>query len=334
MNSDIQKQVLIITNEDDVHASVVVQELLELGRPVFRLNTETLLTKYSVIIEQSDQSETMSLRRRDVGYEINLENIGAVYFRRPAPVESDNQDETVRTVILGEANHFLKWLYAFTSKKWLFGDMHALDKANSKLLQMSTARAVGFTVPYTILGNNDALIKTACQSFSSIAIKSIREMGFVEDGTYKAFYTNLIEPSDVQASNLENNISFLQQAIPKQYELRITYVDGTIIPVKIHSQKGSDEAKIDWRHDWWYDLEHELVSIPKQLEDQITEYMQKLGLRFGAFDFIFTPDDKYVFLECNPNGQWLWLDEMTSSNIAKTIAQSLDRACHNNSTVV
>ena len=34
-----------------------------------------------------------------------------------------------------------------------------------------------------------------------------------------------------------------------------------------------------------------------------------LGLVYGAFDFIRTPDDDLVFLEVNPTGEWAWLED-------------------------
>lgn len=40
-------------------------------------------------------------------------------------------------------------------------------------------------------------------------------------------------------------------------------------------------------------------------------------------NYIVTPDDEYVFLECNPNGQWLWIELATGFDISKVIANNL-----------
>ncbi|GAA5764612.1 hypothetical protein [Streptosporangium roseum] len=47
------------------------------------------------------------------------------------------------------------------------------------------------------------------------------------------------------------------------------------------------------------------------------------GLSFGAFDFGLTGDGIPVFLECNPNGQWGWLEDATGLPIAAAIAALL-----------
>ena len=37
--------------------------------------------------------------------------------------------------------------------------------------------------------------------------------------------------------------------------------------------------------------------------------MEALGLRFGAIDFIRTPEGEHVFLEVNPSGEWGMLEK-------------------------
>lgn len=52
----------------------------------------------------------------------------------------------------------------------------------------------------------------------------------------------------------------------------------------------------------------------------MTRYLRSAGLAFGAFDFVVTPDDEWVALECNPEGQWEWLAAETGTPIADAIA--------------
>ncbi|HLU74029.1 MAG TPA: hypothetical protein VKZ82_17720 [Nonomuraea sp.] len=48
-------------------------------------------------------------------------------------------------------------------------------------------------------------------------------------------------------------------------------------------------------------------------------------LVFGAFDFALTGKGEWVFLECNPNGQWGWFGGAISQGIAAAIADHLTR---------
>jgi glutathione synthase/RimK-type ligase-like ATP-grasp enzyme len=51
--------------------------------------------------------------------------------------------------------------------------------------------------------------------------------------------------------------------------------------------------------------------------------MARLGLSFGALDFVLTPDGRYVFLEINPNGQWMWLDDKLGFGITNAVVDWL-----------
>ncbi len=51
--------------------------------------------------------------------------------------------------------------------------------------------------------------------------------------------------------------------------------------------------------------------------------MHLLGLTFGGIDLDLTPEGDYVFLEVNPSGQWLWLDDKLTLGISDAIASWL-----------
>ena len=52
-------------------------------------------------------------------------------------------------------------------------------------------------------------------------------------------------------------------------------------------------------------------------------YLRHMGLNFGAFDFIVDNNGQWWFLECNPNGQWLWMEFAAGLPLSETMARSL-----------
>ncbi|MBN1959418.1 MAG: hypothetical protein JW841_00605 [Deltaproteobacteria bacterium] len=117
-----------------------------------------------------------------------------------------------------------------------------------------------------------------------------------------------------------NNFIFTSVKVgDKSCDVRVTFVDGELFVAEIDSQQDQD-AVIDWRHTPDPKLPHRQADLPKQLQTSIQTLMTALELRFGAIDFIRTPDDDYVFLEVNPNGQWLWLDEQLGFGITRRVA--------------
>ena len=48
-----------------------------------------------------------------------------------------------------------------------------------------------------------------------------------------------------------------------------------------------------------------------------------LGLSYGAVDLVLTPEGRYVFLEINPNGQYLWVEDATGLPISDALCDLL-----------
>jgi hypothetical protein len=95
-------------------------------------------------------------------------------------------------------------------------------------------------------------------------------------------------------------------------------------PVAI--EPASPEAAVDFRRAQVFDLRHRAVQLPASLRDACVDLVRHLGLRFGAIDLVETYSGDYVFLEVNPNGQWLWLEWMTGLPLTAAIADLLGSA--------
>jgi hypothetical protein len=70
-------------------------------------------------------------------------------------------------------------------------------------------------------------------------------------------------------------------------------------------------------------------ALPPSVSELIFAFMRDLGLHYGRLDFLHD-NERYVFLEVNPNGQWGWLDSDGKHGLlAKIIAEvSPQTACH------
>jgi len=80
---------------------------------------------------------------------------------------------------------------------------------------------------------------------------------------------------------------------------------------------------VDWRKTTNAKLPHYPLTLPIEIEKHLLNFMQLLGLTFGAIDMIQTPDGEFVFLEVNPSGQWLWIDDILSLGISDAVADWL-----------
>lgn len=113
-----------------------------------------------------------------------------------------------------------------------------------------------------------------------------------------------------------------QEYVDKDFELRITIVGEKIFTCAICSQE-IEQTKIDWRNNNLENIKHGPYELPPDIKAKIFALMRRWHLSYGAIDMIVTPKGEYVFLEINPGGQWLWIEEMTGMPISQALAELL-----------
>ena len=115
----------------------------------------------------------------------------------------------------------------------------------------------------------------------------------------------------------------LQPRIKKKYELRCYLIGNDCISFKIPSNS-LEYTKLDWR--WGTTtLDFEPFTLAKDIVKKLRTYLSTVGLYYGVFDLIFTHDEDHVFLECNPDGNWHWLDEIVDGGLSTAYAKLLSR---------
>ncbi|MFL9835539.1 grasp-with-spasm system ATP-grasp peptide maturase [Chryseobacterium terrae] len=121
----------------------------------------------------------------------------------------------------------------------------------------------------------------------------------------------------------QSGLSFYQEYIDKKYELRIFYLHGKIWTMAIFSQN-DEQTKTDFRN---YNSKKPNrtvpYSLPKNIEESIDKLMRDLLLNTGSIDMIVTPENKYVFLEVNPVGQFGMVSLPCNYNLEKHVVDHL-----------
>lgn len=92
-------------------------------------------------------------------------------------------------------------------------------------------------------------------------------------------------------------------------------VDATTVAIGDHFfsfvvRKLRAESGVDWRVHINSDtpLEWDAIETPPDVARSCAEFLRRARLRYGRFDFIVNKGC-WHFLECNPNGQYGWLDD-------------------------
>lgn len=109
-----------------------------------------------------------------------------------------------------------------------------------------------------------------------------------------------------------------QQRVPKTGDVRVTVIGDRVFCVRI------DSDLLDWRTDYSH-LTYTVVQPPPGIEQALHSYLRHFGLVFGAFDFAVDRAQRWWFLECNPSGQWYWLESETGLPMRAALADLLER---------
>lgn len=309
--------VLIIAQEDDVHTRAVVREVEQLGRDVVTAdlshfpNRSSLNVRYSCCGHRTVMLDIQG-RKHD------LSEFGSVWWRRPqqAQISGEIGSEAHRQFAANECAEALAGVWYSLEAFWV-NDPAKDQVAHRKVMQLRLAQQLGFDLPDTLITNDPAEAKHFIDSHG------------YRDVVYKAFSatedmwreTRRFRPEEL---NLLDQVKYapviFQQYVEAQYDIRITLVGDEIFAAAIHSQETSYPT--DFRMDM-ANAKITPVELPASVQERLRKYRRALGLEYGAVDMRLRPDGKYVFLEINPAGQWLFIEEATQQPIAAAMARLL-----------
>ncbi len=201
------------------------------------------------------------------------------------------------------------------------------QRVPNKLWHLEMAKQAGLDIPAMLVTTQKKQAIAFKKEHYSIINKSIKD-SFT--GTFdRVYYYNHTERvSDQVLEDLDEEFfpTLFQKEIPKEYELRVIFVHEKIWAGAIMSQ--SDPiTSLDWRN-YNHQKPNRIVpyKLPIEIEEKIRKFAQLAGLNTGAIDMIVSKDKRYVFLECNPNGQISMVSEKCNYPIEKYIADFLANA--------
>ena len=316
--------VLVITNDHDSHASAVIAELHKRDVPVFRFQPEDFPDACSI---------SMDIRAGRIEGEIHtayhrvaFDDICSAWYRRSRNVFSERTNltsEKLDNYIKAQSTATVVALCESLQAMWV-GNPHRLRRAEIKALQLAAAAKAGLTTPNTLISNDPtraAAFVDGLGDTRECAIKPLIAVGVTDESGYRLpFTTTLPAGHPLDSVALAPNI--FQPYIDKAFELRCVVIGDRIFCARINSQ-ADDVTRVDWRAGR---REHEIFVLPEHVAAGIRRLMASFEINFASIDMIVTPAGEFVFLELNPNGQWLWLEHELGLPLVEAMADLLTTA--------
>jgi ATP-GRASP peptide maturase of grasp-with-spasm system len=300
--------ILIISNNNERTTIKITEWLLQMGKKFIRIHEDEVFEIKTVnkrIFLKSDRTTFF------------LDEISSVWYRRGRlKIKRLRYDNSSVNEHMNEVQH---WLEDYV-RTHLELKKHINKERNSdinKLLVLEQAKKAGLEVPEYFLADNTDQV-----SLDKTIVKTIGGNPILDDidmDLNGIMYTSVVHKRE----KTKFFITFFQDKIDKQFEIRTFYLNGKCYSMAIFSQNDK-QTQTDFRK---YNLEKPNRNVPYKLtfniEEKIHLLMQALDLNCGSLDFIKGKDGKFYFLEVNTIGQFLGLSHTCNYSLDKEIADYL-----------
>lgn len=320
----MMKNLLVFSFSEDPHVQAVRSHLDEISAKYFIVNTNEISERYHISF--NSRSLEYAISNKESNEEIVLDDSWNIWNRRILKLDlSDSIPKDLAKVIDDETRKTLEGLM-FSHPGKIVNDPRNNYMAQNKLDQLRIAKSIGknVVVPSTIVTNNPQEIGQFYEQHKGKICFKLQKGAIIDlDSKRYTVMTNLVEEKYLgERELLEQCPHMFQEYFDKDYEVRVTTIGDMSIGTAIHSQE-SEVSKIDYRRYDFKNVPYKKIRLPEDVEDFCCSMLRHYGLHFGAFDFIVSKDNKYVFLELNPNGQWLWLEQLSGFKISKVLTEYL-----------
>jgi len=279
----------------DGSSDVLVQIARKAKIEIFRYNID-LFKAYEIICTKSQftisDPEGRVVDVRSDGYKL--------LWRKPfLDLLLNEKSDTTFPILRGNLSSVLRTIIETARARGLISLVEPYaDERLTKLKQLHDAAEL-FNVPDYVF----SILENRFHQTEAIT----KALGGATSSDNKVLFTSKVAPSD-----LERPFPwFVQSAITGGKDITAVYIDGKTWFFECAYPRS--EQNLDWRTEintlgqsqWrpWKNGE----SIELQL--RVEKLLKKWNLRYSRLDFILDNDNILWFLECNPNGQFGWLDD-------------------------
>lgn len=228
-----------------------------------------------------------------------------------------------------------EWGALFQLMSVLYGNRvvnsHQAKRCLLKPYQQVVASQCGLRVPHTLVTNSQQqaleLLDSCGQGLILKSLSAGKVMPTRDGGSIPfnimTMRVSRDELAQAQGTDIACCPHFFQNEISKDHELRVVMIDGQPYAYKIDSQK-LRSAEVDWRKGVHL-LEYSPTQLPAAIIAQLQMFMTRMGFFSGSIDLIVDRQGIYWFLECNQDGAWGWLDDLSGGLITQAFVKAFRR---------
>jgi glutathione synthase/RimK-type ligase-like ATP-grasp enzyme len=304
----------------DVHTRAVLDALKARGATAVRvLDLSRFPMKMDLGMSFDCRFEPGFALRLEDGERLDMRKVRAVWWRRPQPygLPAEMTDPVNRSFAYQETDLAFRGLWQCSAALWV-NDVNRDAAASHKPWQLHLAKAEGLGIPRTLITNSPA----DAQRFADEAGGPVVFKAFLASASAWR-ETRILRAEDrAQLAAVKLAPVIFQEYVDAVLDLRVTVIGERIFAAAAETAKGEYKAdirmnaQVGWRP----------YTLPEDVAAKLLALVRRMGLQYGAVDFRVRPDGRHVFLEINPAGQFLFIENAAGLPIAAAMAEHLAAA--------
>ncbi|MEU9978698.1 ATP-grasp ribosomal peptide maturase [Streptomyces sp. NPDC051014] len=307
---------MVVTNLDDPTADFVIAELHDRGVPVVRFDSGDFPATLSCSAAIGGNTAGWRGSVQTPSRHTELGTVRAMYYRRPSGFAFPHLGRQDERFAVAQARYGFGGILTSLPGCLYVNHPNRIGDAEYKPAGLAVAAAAGFTVPPTVITNVPGDARAFIKEHGPAIFKPISVPLYLVDG-----HAHTVPVTEVSADEIDDSVTgtmhLFQKRVDKVADVRVTVVGEQIFAVRI------DSGLLDWRTDYSTHT-YTPLAAPLAVKQSMRAYLKHFGLVFGAFDFALTDRGEWIFIECNPSGQWAWMEPPTGLPMTAALADLLE----------
>lgn len=304
--------IVIVTIAEDIHALAVQERVHAAGDDCHIVECDRIAQRdflaYGINHDVIDHVLTSD------GTRISISKAAVLWLRRMRAnqdLDRPLEHERAQLVIDSDCGGALMGLLATHFRgKWI-STPDATYRASDKLGQLEVARQCGFAVPRTLVSQSREVVLRFHESCGGrVVVKTI------VGGPGPFLQTvALDDPDALDEESFAAAPAIYQERVEGRDHLRLNCFGDKSYAALISSDD------LDWRAN--LDVPITAYEVTAALHRKVRAVLDRLGLEMGIVDLKFDSQGRPIWLEVNPQGQFLFIDAFTDLNLAQRFAEYL-----------
>jgi glutathione synthase/RimK-type ligase-like ATP-grasp enzyme len=311
---DCAPMIVIVTATNDLHAIAIQGRVREFGYQDCHIVECDRLAQGDNVFYAIGLDADRDRVKTSEGIDISISQAELIWLRRlranqvlARPLTQEEGYEIVNNDCRGALSGLLATKFR---GKWI-SHPDATFRASDKIFQLQVAQQCGFRIPKTIIAQSRTEVTNFFERCGrKIIVKTVVGVNepFLETREISC-------PTDFSEESYSASPAIYQEYITGSEHLRL-------LSMKQKSLCGIVRTDtLDWRSNLNVDIGASPVT--DDVHSRVRTVIETLGLEMGVVDIKITPNGELVWLEVNPQGQFIFLEPITGIKFIDEFSQYL-----------